>query len=187
MTAISIDDLAQKIGIEIREAEAEALALWRRWASEADIRRARIEYRDSIDIYEKTLVDKRNADQAVKTAREAHAELISDTEYALEVCFEKKGNSWVQMIDGANGSMTPLPEPRPVTADARKEWLTRTAGRTVSVTAAARKLSEAEWAQAQAVDAISVADRRVTAAKYQLQAATVMLTTLAQAMPTGAR
>jgi hypothetical protein len=186
MSVATTGELIEKIGAEVIAAEHDALETWRRWAQESDIRRARVEYRDSIDIYEAALRQKRTADETVKELREQHASAVADVEYALEAAFEKKGASWVQTREfdpGVDGNLRVLDEPRPVDAAGRRDWLARTAAKSARVADAADLLAKAEWGQAQAVDGISVSDRKVTAAKYQLQAATAMLTTLAQAMP----
>lgn len=184
MSVTSIGQLVEQIGAEIRAAELEALETWRRWANESDIRNARIAYRDSIDIYEAALRQKRTADETLKELRQQHGEACAEVEWALEAAFEKKGASWAQVKEwDPAGQMVPLDEPRPVDAAGRREWLARTGAKSKRVRDAADLMAKAEWAQAQAVDDINVTDRRVTAAKYQLQAATTMLQTLARAMP----
>lgn len=179
-TTQTIPQLNQRITNAAVEAQAHALEIWRRWANGADIVNARNAYPDAIKAFEAALKAKRVADTEVRAIKEQADDAMADADWDLDGCFETVGNktSLVRETDGAT-----LDEPRQMTADQRTAWKKTMARKLPAVVEVTQRLRRAESEQAAAGDAIRVAEDRIDAAKYTLQAATAMLTTQAAAHP----
>lgn len=181
MTTQTIPQLNQRITDAAASAQSHALETWRRWANGAGIVPARDALPLAIDAYETALAAKRAADNEVRAVKEQADDALADADWELDGCFETAGNKTLLVYDPVTEAAV---EPqRPMTADQRTAWKKTMARRLPAVTQAVALLRKAENEQAAAVDAVRVADARIAAAKYTLQAATAMLTTQAAAHP----
>lgn len=179
-TAQTVTQLGQRTQTAAAAAQQHALEVWRRWANGADIVGARNALPQAIDNYETALAAKRAADTDVRAIKEQADDALADADWELDGCFETAGNK-TALARNADG--TPVEPPRAMTADQRAAWKKVAARKLPAVADTAQRLRKAENEAATAGDTVRVAEARLSAAKYTLNAAVAMLTTQAAAHP----
>jgi hypothetical protein len=180
VTAQTVAQLGQRTQAATANAQAQALETWRRWANGADIVGARNALPQAIDAYEAALTAKRVADNEVRAVKEQADDALADADWELDGCFETSGNK-TSLFRDVNGDQ--IQPSRPMTADQRAAWKRTAARKLPAVADTAAALRKAENDAAAAADTVRVAEARLSAAKYTLNAAVAMLTTQAAAHP----
>lgn len=193
MTVTNLAELGDRITAEVNEAlRMPALDACRAIAQEAGIRRARLALAEAPDRLAEAQAAYREAQAAEGYAKEAYQQALSEADWYLDDCFHTDGNrtylrlpcedcNAVGKIDGVKcTSCDGLGTTRKqMTADERKAWKAAEAAKQPAVLPASHNLRRCEEATAAARDAVGVADKRLSVAKYQVQAAIAELNTLA--------
>jgi hypothetical protein len=162
---------------------------------EAGIRNARRALAEAPDRLAEAQNLFREAQAVEAAAKQSYGQALIEAEWSLDGQLHKDGNKtyrWV-ICECTVGTPENTGEPIPgcaicagdgkfrrfMLADDVKSWKAAEAAKVPAVVTAALDLREAEEASATARDAVGVADRRFSAAKYDLQAAVAELNALA--------
>lgn len=192
MTVTNLAELGDRITAEVREAtRMPALDAMRAVLNEAGIRRARIALAEAPDRLAEAQASYREAQASDIAARENYQQALIESEWDLDGRFLSEGNKTYLRIPcgdclgdgrvaeekcaGCDGIGSTRKQ---MTADERKAWKAGEAARDPGVVEAAKHLRRAEEASAGARDAVSVAEKRLSAAKYEVQAAIAELNAL---------
>jgi hypothetical protein len=137
---------------------------------------------DAVDAVDHALTDLRTKQDAERLARETYDEALTEATWALGEHFATRSNKqW--LAKDADGTPIAEEQQRSYDAAARKEWLEYHAARTQAVRLAKRDLRDAEENTQQSRDALTVAEKRFTAARHSLDAAAAQLHALVRATP----
>lgn len=161
----TLEELADKAdAIAARFREPATFDLVRAALNEAGVLRARHALADSFDQLGAAQARKRDADLAERAAKDAIDRALVDADWALEP-------------PDANDKGVKL-----LAAD-KAAWKKREAAKDPRVAEAAVVLREAEHASAEARDLLTLADKRISACRADLDAAVATLNALALALP----
>jgi hypothetical protein len=126
--------------------------------------------------YEECLAAKREAEGAVRDAKADYDDALAVAVYDLAGQFVVEGNkTW--LMDAAG-----LGKIRTMTADEKKDWIARHAATDQEVAALRSALRAATDNLDEAKDAVDVADRRISASKYAVQASVAIASLLEHAL-----
>jgi len=199
MAVTDLSELAESIEAEVRDAlRIPALDACRAIAREAGIRAARRNLAEAPDRIAAAQNAYREAQAAEAAARETHTQAVGEAEWTLSGEIKTEGNKryrWV-ICECSVGTPECPGEPIPgcavcngdgkyrkfLLADEVKAWTAAEARKVPSVRDSERALLAAQERTAAARDELSVAERRFTAAKYDLQGAVAELTALSMGL-----
>lgn len=152
--------------------------LWTELAGKAGIHDARTNQRTALEVFEQALTAKRAVDSEVRGAAERLTAARVGVEWELKKTrFKAVGNKTVLVTPGEDDT--------PMTAPEVKEWIATEAGNHPDVIEAAVEHRACLDDQEVARDAVVVADKRLSLAKYDLQAAVALLNTLTNGITNG--
>lgn len=188
MTVTNLAELAAHIDGEVREAmRLPTLDAVRAIANEAGIRRARIALAEAPDRLAAAQAAYRDAQAVEAAARESYQQALMEAEWEVDGDIHKDGNKtyrWLACECDGNVKDCPVcagagKTRRFMLADEVKTWRSAEAAKNSHVIVFAARLHTAEENTAAARDALGVADKRLSAAKYEVQAAIAELNALA--------
>ena len=194
MTVTNLSELADHIDAEVRDAlRIPALDACRAIAQEAGIRRARRALAEAPDRLAEAQAAYREAQAVEAAAKERYGQALLEAEWSVAGQVYSDGNKkyrWVPCGEHKGGEPTPLCTECNgsgrlrlfMLADEIAKWKAAEAARVPAVVAASLDLREAEETTATARDAVGIADRRFSAAKYDLTAAVAELNALAMSL-----
>lgn len=153
----------------------------RTMCNEAGLRRYQQEQESLLEQYAKAQESKRSARHRLDVARENLGSIVAEAEWTLGSQLVVRSNkTWIAYDEG--GGAIPEDAQRSLTADEKKDWLTRTALKHPDAVAALAAVRTAEGDLEEANDQISLIDRSLSAVKHALDAARVDLSTLAMSI-----
>ena len=208
MTVTNLSELADHIDAEVRDAlRIPALDACRAIAQEAGIRRARRALAEAPDRLAEAQAAYREAQAVEAAAKERYGQALLEAEWTLDGQLHKDGNKTYRWIEceciavdaGPAVVKVRTPEGREAVdncaicagagkfrrfmlADDVKSWKAAEAAKAPAVVAATLDLREAEEATAGARDAVTVADKRFSACRADLEAACAELNALAMSL-----
>lgn len=152
--------------------------------NEVGIGAARRSLADALAAYTAAQTNLRTAQAAESLAKSIHDDALRDAEWEADdpARFVVEGNKTYLVLDVPNDSGE-MPR-RQVTAEQRREWVRTQAVKSSTVIDAAHALAIATEDTAMARDAITFAERRLQAARHDLDAAAVQLAALTAALST---
>lgn len=193
-----LEQMRERIRAEIVDAlRTPDLSAVREVIGEAGIRKARRALAEAPDRLAEAQAAYREAQAREGLARESYTTALLEAEWELDGRFHTDGNRVYLRLDceacGGSGAVSSgmtggekceacdgLGTTRKqMTADERKAWKAAEAAKLPAVVVVAAELRRAEEATAAARDALGVADKRLSAAKYDVQAAVAELNALA--------
>lgn len=184
-------DLAEQIEREVAAAmRMPTLDAMRALLNEAGIRRARNALAEAPDRLAEAQAAYREAQAREGLAKETHQQALAEAEWEVAGQVFSDGNKkyrWVQCGEHEGGEPTPLCTECNgsgryrlfMLADEVAKWKATTAASQAAVVLVAAEMRRAEENTAAARDAVTVADKRLSAAKYEVQAAVAELNALA--------
>lgn len=186
-TEQALSTLAERIELAVENSIATiALETARAMANEAGLHRFQDMLLDALDQLDAARSRKRKAVAALDQAKSDYDSAVAEAEWALNGNFETRSNkSW--LARNLDGTAIPEDEQRSMTADERRDWITRAAARVPAVAKAKRELDAVTEHIAQANDEIAMAERGAKAAEHLLDAAREELVLLATALRAPAR
>lgn len=132
---------------------------------------ARTAQRAAIVDYEAALAAKRETDAVVRLAAEVLSDALIDARFQIDISHFKDEGAKTYLTVG-------VPEPKAMTAPKREEYVAAQAKKVAAVVDATDRHRKAVDKAEAARDRVAVAALRVSACKYDLQAAGTMLDTL---------
>lgn len=163
--------------------------------NEAGIVRSRRNLGDALDKFGNEQITVRAKQELERTAKDAYESAIAEAEWELDSRFVVEGNKTylltdedelVDQADAETGEITQVPSGKKVrkamTADERAKWKSLEARRHTAVKAAYSALRKAEGETAAARDALALADKRISACRADLEAATAVVGVFASAI-----
>lgn len=164
--------------------------------NESGIRRSRAALAAAPDQLAKAQADHRTAQAALDVARETYDQAVLDAEWLLDDRFVVEGNkTWLVSncevcsgigtspnLDSCGLCRGEGETRKSMTADERKAWKASEARKMRPVAEAAAALRSSDEACLAARDAVGVADKRLAAAKHDLDAAVAELNALSLAL-----
>lgn len=200
MTITDLSEIADRVEAEVREAmRMPALDAARALLNEVGIRSARRSLADAPDRLAEAQNAFREAQNREAAARESYQQALVEAEWELDGRFHSEGNRvYLRLLCdacGGNGLWGDPPSDglegrkcdacdglgttrKQMTADERKAYKASEAAKQPAVVEAGAHLRRAEMDTAAARDAVSVAEKRLSAAKYEVQAAIAELNAL---------
>lgn len=191
MTVTNLSELAAHIDGEVREAmRMPTLDAVRAIANESGIRRARIALAEAPDRLAAAQAAFREAQAVEAAAKEAHTAALVEAEWEVDGDLHKDGNKtyrWVACECDGNVKDCGVCAGagrfrRFMLADEIKTWRSTKAAKAPAVLEAASALRSAEESTAAARDAVALAEKRLSASKYEVQAAIAELNALSTAL-----
>ena len=143
--------------------------------NEAGVVKARHALADALDALAAAQKTKREADNDERLHQENVAKAVAAAEWELDGRFVVEGNKTYLTLDGDNR--------KAMTADERKRYKADEALKDPQVRQATSALRDAEHRTAEARDALAVADKRLSVARADLDAAVAVLNALTLALP----
>jgi hypothetical protein len=163
--------------------------------NEAGIVRSRKNLSDALDKFSNEQITVRAKQELERTAKDAYETAIAEAEWELDSRFVVEGNKTLlitdedELVDQADeetGEITPVPSGKKVrkamTADERSKWKSLEARKHSAVKAAYSVLRRAEAETATARDALALADKRISACRADVEAATAVVNVFAHAI-----
>lgn len=190
-------ELAEHVEREVHEAmRMPTLDAMRALLNESGIRRARVALAEAPDRLATAQTTYREAQAAEALAKEAHAGALLEAEWDLDGRFQTDGNKTYLRItcEGCEGIVIPGAGDKcgacdgigstrkQMTADERKAWKASESAKAAGVVTLAAELYRAQENTAAARDAVNVAEKRLSASKYEVQAAIAELNALSIAL-----
>lgn len=152
--------------------------------NDAGIVRARQRVNDALDILDKSQIDYRKAQEAEREAKEAFETALAEAEWELDGRFVTEGNKTFLVTPSPTfPDIEDATERKAMTADERAKWKSLEARKLPAVAKAASGLRKAEATTADRRDAITIADKTLSAARADLDAAIAVLTAWTAVLP----
>ncbi len=187
LTSTDLSELAEQIDRQVSEAmRMPTLDAMRALLNECGIRRARVALAESPDRLAAAQAAYRDAQAIEATHREMYTQALLEAEWDVDGDIHKDGNKtyrWVACECDGNVADCPVCNGagkvrRFMLADDVKAYKASEAAKVPAVEIAGAALREAVEETAAARDALTVADKRLSAAKYEVQAAIAELSAL---------
>ena len=163
--------------------------------NEAGIVRSRKNLSDALDKFSNEQITVRAKQELERTAKDAYETAMAEAEWELDSRFVVDGNKTYlvtdedEMVDtAAAGDGEPKLVPtgnkvrKAMTADERSKWKSLAARKHSAVKAAYSALRKAEAETATARDALALADKRISACRADVEAATAVVNVFAHAI-----
>lgn len=202
MSAATVEDLAELVTLALSKTQQQILLELRAVANESRIVPARQALADALAHIGDAQRDVRAAQEEERNAKENLADALTEAEWETrEQRIEKQSNKTWWVTDDDETEMVPVaaagphggevvgPQPTgrklrvQVTADEARDRLAREARKHPTVIEADTAVRKAEDATYAARDRLTLAEKRFSAAKADVQAACAQLTALANTLP----
>lgn len=148
--------------------------------NDAGIARSRRNLSEALDKFSNEQITVRAKQEAERTAKDAYEDALAMAEWELDNRFVTEGNKTFLLIAGE--SEADEPDRKAMTADERAKWKTLEARKDTAVKSAYSALRKAESETATARDALALADKRISACRADLEAATAVVGVYASAI-----
>lgn len=189
----ALADLATRVITEVRSALRQpAVDEIRTALNESGIRRARKALADAPDILDAAQREFRVVQEAERDARRAYEDAVLEAEWSLDARFVNEANKWFlvtacnehkpgegERCNECNGTDKTRQQ---MTAEERAKWKTHAARSVPEVKRTAEALRRAEERVATARDGVTLADKKLSACKADVDAAIAELGALSLAL-----
>lgn len=174
-----LSELANKVDAAVHDAlKVPGTDAVRAALNEAGIYRARQRVNDAIDIFDRSQRDYRKAQEAERDAKEAADSALAEAEWELDGRFEVRANKHY-LVEADK----PEDAQRSMTADERAKWKAVEARKLPVVAKALAEVRKAEATTADRRDAVTIADKTLSAARADLDAAIAVLQAWTAVLP----